>query len=157
MKVPLERQVGPPDCQFCAKLGLPRVEWGLPRAGLALPRANFGRLRTKLGCKRAFRAPTWRLSAFQAIARALKTIEKCCTVVKFRGSGSFALQALTCTHSRPIWTLLEPNCYRFACSAEAIWKLGGAWVKRKGAVRASWRLGATLGGAVAWRCGSMEI
>ena len=63
----------------------------------------------KLGSNKAFRAPTWRPSAFQVIARALKTIEKCCTVDKFRGSCSFALQALTRRHSRPIWTLLEPN------------------------------------------------
>ena len=132
VKVPLERQVGPPECQLSAKLGLPRVEWGLPRAGLALPRANFGRLRTKLGCKRAFRAPTWRLSALQVAARALKTLEKCCTVVKFRGSGCFAVQVLM----EPSWT---PLGRQLGCS----WGLLGANLGLLGAnldaLGANWR------------------
>ena len=131
-KVPLERQVGPSDCQLSAKLGLPRVEWGLPRAGLALPRANFGRLRAKLGCKRAFRAPTWRLSALQVAARALKTLEKCCTVVKFRGSGCFAVQVLM----EPSWT---PLGRQLGCS----WGLLGANLGLLGANLDA--LGANLG------------
>ena len=82
---------------------------GPPHAKLGRPSAESGGSRAKFAYKKVFRAPTWRLSAFQAIARALKTIEKCCSVVKVRGSGSFAPQALTCMHSRPIWTLLELN------------------------------------------------
>ena len=131
----LERQVGPSDCQLSAKLGLPRVEWGLPRAGLALPRANFGRLRAKLGCKRAFRAPTWRLSALQVAARALKTLEKCCTVVKFRGSGCFAVQVLMEPSWAPLgrqlgcsWGLLGANLGLLGANLDALGaNLGATW------------------------------